>query len=767
MFNIGQTSGVGQSSAPPGNPVESVKDYLTKMAKTASELPSAVLAKTKVVIVSKGEMGGPSTEESALDSTSPSAGGDGEGADEGAEATQRAGGTCGRNRQANKNGIQKKSDCAKSCSKSANPDNTTPTIDPEVEVPSEMDEVLESSLPSMEEARKMSASEFKRSFCDKEPYPECEYCKLANSLGDIDEGDLLSILGSLKFSLDELTKGNVALADNLFNCPGQLSALAKEKLGPLGTVVGPCAAAAVIGMTAVSGAVSSFSAVVNVYAHTDFLGELRDSVGRLIGSGGVTRSFTKMANDTIAKLGLTTRNLYLCSPSHNTSAYVAGGNTRLLGVLFGDTKSHELAAIRANLFDKQLERLWEQAEAAITFPSATRSAANYSYKGGVVATKDTTARAGVTYSYKNADGGYTKLIDKNGESEFTPGQSLVDATARYGQLYETEGSEEKSGTTTKMAYDPVTSFTPGKTYSFYDVETDTYTELEVSSEEEFKELTDKYGTLYTSDVIRPSGAPYQTTTDIVPSVDKEYFKKVGDSVVKAETEDLFITGDNYVPVDTFVSGKTYVFMVPGKTEYVTCTDTTVVVGKVYYERKGSGTREDPYVYAVVTDPSVEHLHEYYEFRRTPPTYTTIGNVASQEQLDELIKEHGTIYVVENDVIVDGKCIEELPFDVLEQYSPGSDKLPENSPLILPDGSLFTKPVPMDGSILTEAVATPNLVTKNHISAADMSQLYGIGLTVDELKMAYILDHEANGSIMPRDVKAEVIPTVLDTIVDDW
>ncbi len=78
-----------------------------------------------------------------------------------------------------------------------------------------------------------------------------------------------------------------------------------------------------------------------------------------------------------------------------------------------------------------------------------------------------------------------------------------------------------------------------------------------------------------------------------------------------------------------------------------------------------------------------------------------------------------------------------------------------------------KPVSTDGIALDEIVTTYSLVTRNHLPVSEMAKLYGIGLTVEELTMAYMLDHEINGSVLPRDVKGKVIPTILDTIVDDW
>ena len=64
------------------------------------------------------------------------------------------------------------------------------------------------------------------------------------------------------------------------------------------------------------------------------------------------------------------------------------------------------------------------------------------------------------------------------------------------------------------------------------------------------------------------------------------------------------------------------------------------------------------------------------------------------------------------------------------------------------------------------VDTTKLVTKTGIPAATMAQLNGIGMTVDEVRMAYVLDAETNGSTAPVDVDYERVPTILDRFEDE-
>lgn len=797
MFQIGQTSGVGSSSAPSGTPIEDIKNYLTKMAKNASEIPKDWINRTNVVTVATGD---DKVLESSTGAASSAEGGEGE---EGEGATEKAGGACGRNRQAAaKKNISKTKDCAKSCSGSQQPDNDSPSIDPTTIVPSTAEEVTESSLADMQAASQMSAEEFKRNFCDKKPYAICTLCNLANSITTISEFDLLSMLKGITDALDALTIGNISLADNLFQCPGMTSDLLSNKLGPLGMVVGPCVAASMISMTAVCGAVKSFSSIANVYAHTDLLGTVRDSVGRLIGSGGITRSFTSKANELISNLNLTTKNLYTCTSSASRkNAYVAS-NARLMDVLLGRTASHELATLRANLLDMQLSRLWEQGKSATTYPSATRSAVSYSKgsstsSGGssasttkpkVTITTDTTAKAGVTYSYKKTDSssgvsGAGTASSGLSDADYVeipadktqPGASLEDLRAQYGDLFVKEDSSETSGTTSTSTYEAVTTYDPTITeYKVYDAATDKFVSVEAKSEEEFKKLVDEYGTVYVEHVTPPTPEPYNSTTDEKAQEDKTYYKVTEDGEYEAiPKEDLLIYTWEYKKLDdTWKSEVTYYRFIESTTEYVVSTDTSYRSDKKYYFRTGSGTRVDPYVYTLIAFEDLDPGTVYYECVYTPGRYEALSpQPTSQAELDAATAEYGVIYTATKTAVVDGKRIEayeaESGVKVYEKAVHIDTTASTSGPIVLPDGSIMEKPVSTDGIALDEIVTTYSLVTRNHLPVSEMAKLYGIGLTVEELTMAYMLDHEINGSVLPRDVKGKVIPTILDTIVDDW
>ena len=55
--------------------------------------------------------------------------------------------------------------------------------------------------------------------------------------------------------------------------------------------------------------------------------------------------------------------------------------------------------------------------------------------------------------------------------------------------------------------------------------------------------------------------------------------------------------------------------------YEKTTDSSIVTGKTYYTRSGSGTAQSPYVYTAVASPAAGSLSTYYE---VVPTYTRLG-----------------------------------------------------------------------------------------------------------------------------------------------
>ena len=86
----------------------------------------------------------------------------------------------------------------------------------------------------------------------------------------------------------------------------------------------------------------------------------------------------------------------------------------------------------------------------------------------------------------------------------------------------------------------------------------------------------------------------------------------------------------------------------------------------------------------------------------------------------------------------------------------------SDPVVLPTKLPFEPVVSMNSKDYEENVVfTPSLITRNQVPATEMAKLSGIGLDVYDLSMAYALDHDVNGTTLPRDVNAVRIPTILD------
>lgn len=73
----------------------------------------------------------------------------------------------------------------------------------------------------------------------------------------------------------------------------------------------------------------------------------------------------------------------------------------------------------------------------------------------------------------------------------------------------------------------------------------------------------------------------------------------------------------------------------GAPTYSLTSDTSIVSGKTYYTRSGSGTTESPYVYTAVTSPSSSSLSTYYELTGHTTSTIKARNDVLQSDFDEL------------------------------------------------------------------------------------------------------------------------------------
>ena len=73
---------------------------------------------------------------------------------------------------------------------------------------------------------------------------------------------------------------------------------------------------------------------------------------------------------------------------------------------------------------------------------------------------------------------------------------------------------------------------------------------------------------------------------------------------------------------TVVIGKTYYELIE---DYEKTTDTVIFEDKAYYTRSGSGTTQNPYEYTIVETPNVDNLNTYYEYITYKQSSLSSGN----------------------------------------------------------------------------------------------------------------------------------------------
>jgi hypothetical protein len=98
----------------------------------------------------------------------------------------------------------------------------------------------------------------------------------------------------------------------------------------------------------------------------------------------------------------------------------------------------------------------------------------------------------------------------------------------------------------------------------------------------------------------------------------------------------------------------------------------------------------------------------------------------------------------------------------------SNALETGAPVTFSDGTVLETPFFTEGAAyVNDVVDTTKFITDQVVLAAEFAALKGIEMSVDEVKMAYILNSVANNTEVPDDVEMEVIPTILDRIHDTY
>lgn len=787
MFNVGQSSGAGPAAEPASSgPVSSLTEYITKMAKTAAELPSNMVANSGVVEVTSGtydakKAAGQSAPRAAVETAVTA----GPAAAVGALAT----GTT-TVLKAGVEGIQATGDLIgdgyKYLSDGAN--TVLGKISPSLKLPTALGDVLGTSYA---DAEKLTPEEFKRKYCDNNPYPECIACKYASNIMQINEFDLFSLLDGIKFGLDQLVIGNIRFFEMLFECPGQMNSLLQQRFGPLGAIVGPIAAGTMIGLTAVSGALGSYSKLVTRLNNTDYGAQLRKSLSSAFTSGGSGSMFKKNINNILRVFDLKTGSLFSSSIPKFTGPSFTWKNKTRNSYVSGRKPISSASKKKADAASSKLQGTTNNGTRGPTSTGKTSPADNgYVAVGGGGGITGGAGTSGVNAGTKPSDtttstststtgstGTNVKdpstsaqdklnnmampdkkykvpVTDANGntvlkEITISPGQSLEDIRNKYGELFEEEDFDSLVVSKPESALDAASkpvykvvdpeNFSPPadgeNKYFYFDTDSGEYKPLspQPTTKEELLKAIEGYGQLYemTGEVADPLAVQNSKEYDIygggwTDSLDLYYVDETTGLYTKITSKQQF---------DALVTAGVSIYKVVEKTgddtelyTYILTKDTIAQPGKKYYTSNKVGLiipikEESLYKSSVVSSESSSGDSA----TRTSPTQRT----------------YKWLYTIADQVYERVKASE----------ASNQNKKPISSTmgLVFDDGLEFQDTKLTTDAILENVVDTEKLVTKTHVRAAQMAQLYGIGLTLNEIKTAYIIDSNINGTILPDDV----------------
>ena len=346
MYKIGQTDGVAKCCSNVGVPVACIKTYLMKMAKSAADLPCACKAKSDMQVLASGEFAA-STSSCCAGGTSSKTGSGGGCCCGGCCGKSCCGGKgcppnlysgSGANDEKTQNVLEQAAAKEQESFISETPDQqpqaqiadafkstlggTPQQPAPQVveQPPSSptpvlatMQDVLNSDVPVINQAKWETAKDFQAQFCVNRPYPECEYCQYATAIMEMSEVDIVDFLHSIRDCLDALNQGEVGWAEQRFVCPGQVAAMLGAEFGPIGELAGRTAAAALIGSMALHGALKSVRSFSRQAAHHDLRHEMVSTLCSAIRSGGGGNHYVELLNDIMCNLGVDAHDQF-CAP---------------------------------------------------------------------------------------------------------------------------------------------------------------------------------------------------------------------------------------------------------------------------------------------------------------------------------------------------------------------------------------------------------------------------------------------------------------------
>ena len=817
MYKIGQTDGVAKCCSNVGVPVACIKTYLMKMAKSAADLPCACKAKSDMQVLASGEFKA-STSSCCAGGTSSKTGCGGGGC--------CCGGCCGKSccggkgcppnlysgSGANDEKTKDTLDLAAAQEQAAfaeeeaqnqpqtqiadafqsteggttvqqtqNVPENNPSVTDKItagvqavggKILSTIDDVLTSEIPANNQSQWETARDFQTEVCQNRPYPECQYCQYATTIMSMSDFDIVDYLNGIKDCLKALNQGEVGWAEQRFVCPGQIAAMLGDEFGEVGLLAGRTAAAAIIGSMALHGALKSVRSFSRQAATHDLRCELTSVLCNAIKSGGGGDNYVELLNDIMCNLGVDSKDLFRSNSWSKGNRTCGGGSQRTTSTRQNETCGRTPVSESAK----------KAAESVKSVTSAlTKQPDN---PGGVIVNGGSGSGSG------GGGGGGTPSPTPTPTPTTPTKTTFVPCTDRTVQL---DPSNPVTIIPGQGSFGPISKDTlePNpKTYFYIDPVDGTHKPLPVQPKlnEPLAKYEQEYGPLYTQndvtelvDVISKTPAPaLEIANNLVEESKRtgtpleDLIEEMIETSAASDAKDQSgpkINGSAISAGGTGYSGGINVSTItPGNTA------ASARAKQAAANAAGAGVNGDWGEGGKITvgnggAPTI-NVNDVSPVISAEKVSTEKGAVPTPDAT-EMAYDSAVIPVsggsgsaskalFEND-LVDGRDAGKDPETIIAAARALETLSRISEPIVLSNKLALEPVVSVDSKDYEDNVIfTPSLVTRNQVPASQMAKLAGIDLTEYDLYMAYALDHDVNGSILPRDVHAIRIPTILDT-----
>lgn len=790
MYKIGNVSGLCDKTCDETkHTIDTVGDIVPKLAKKCCDVPKKMRAPSKVIEVTDGcfssaqvisvcdELGGGGDSDSA-DADAAAA----DGACDGAAST---GGGCGGGKSskscdqdASKSSCNKGGGgCGGKSSQASKTSKCTGQKLVDMKVPS-VDDIAKSKTSDVIKQERDDETAFRHAYCELKPYPECATCPYASKAIKTTDVDVASLFKQIDEACQQLTKGNYALADNLFTCPGQLAALMQSDLGPIAAVAGPEAVKALVELVALRGAVASYRNLAIATAGTDFRREVMYAADKLLKAGsmvGLPGVFARELSGILSDVGCSAKDLTRLRARSGSSRETRYGDDYSLWGSLGTGRTQVTTPVyrsdsRKTPSKKSVTKADKTLASCRVFLSGARSMEDdplsaaklgknlaTALKKNYAAADDEYAEAGKSYYKKDpVTGEFIKLDVK-------PGDNISTLNAKYGPLFIQVEVGVSSAAPAKVPAKE-TSIQEGRMYYYTDPKTGKQVQLDgaVKGDSLAKtklELARKLGIVSSYvdgsaiDVVHMSE---EAVSAFIDGLDAGTKNKLNNLTLSYKP--LALSTDAVSTVKTFTPVTSEI--VPGtENQYF-----TVQNGKYI---RASSTR------------SLSAGESGVQYFSADDQILPSKSILTYEVTEDTVPEEGKKYFAINVAgdyeeinTTDIETFASLTYVVYERSlssaaDPGYAKRYTGSdPLVLENGLVVSEPVFIDAGSMEFAIDTTSLITKTLVNAGEMASIESLGLTPYEVTMSYIVDHARNGSVLPFDIRAEEISTALEYVSDD-